>query len=271
MNRKPGTIGLALTLFMAAGGFSCRYVMPERSIDYNAGRVSVELPRGLQYAEVDRNMDKATAVIVSLPNNSEIYVGKERTATPKDQLGDKIKPLLQNQREEDRMVYVAVSSQNDYGALVEVLDVIRNQDVARVGLLVTRTGVNFPSRLAVDLPALPDPNESLSVLRPNPLTLVVSISPDLKVRLNLDDKGTVNDLAPLTETLSQIFRQRQELGVYKPGFETRSDLPMSELVEKTVVVKAHRSLKYGDVIKIIDAIRGAGANPIVLQIDYLSP
>jgi biopolymer transport protein ExbD len=39
--------------------------------------------------------------------------------------------------------------------------------------------------------------------------------------------------------------------------------------EKTVFVKAPRALKYGDVVKVIDAIKGAGANPVGLQVDDL--
>jgi biopolymer transport protein ExbD len=51
--------------------------------------------------------------------------------------------------------------------------------------------------------------------------------------------------------------------------ETRSDLPEEERIEKTVFVKAPRSLHYGDVVKVIDAIKGAGANPVGLQVDDL--
>ena len=42
-----------------------------------------------------------------------------------------------------------------------------------------------------------------------------------------------------------------------------------ERIEKTVFVKAPRALKYGDVVKVIDAIKGAGANPVGLQVDDL--
>jgi biopolymer transport protein ExbD len=51
--------------------------------------------------------------------------------------------------------------------------------------------------------------------------------------------------------------------------ETRSDLPEEERIEKTVFVKAPRSLPYGEVVKVIDAIKGAGANPVGLQVDDL--
>ncbi|SRR6266487_3722992 len=126
-----------------------------------------------------------------------------------------------------------------------------------------------PSRFKADIPTQRDPNEDLSQLKPNPLTLVVSIAPDLSIKLNQDSLGSVNDTGPLSQKLAQVFRQRKEQHAYKPGMETRSDLPEEDRIEKTVFVKAPRSLKYGEVVKVIDAIKGAGANPVGLQVDDL--
>jgi biopolymer transport protein ExbD len=126
-----------------------------------------------------------------------------------------------------------------------------------------------PSRFEADIPTQRDPNEDLSQLKPNPLTLVVSISNDLQLKLNADNMGSVNDTAPLSQKLLQLFRQRADTHAYRAGMETRTDLPESQRIEKTVFVKAPRSVKYGDVVKVIDAIKGAGANPVGLQVDDL--
>jgi len=126
-----------------------------------------------------------------------------------------------------------------------------------------------PSRFQADIPTQRDPNEDLSQLKPNPLTLVVSISNDLQLKLNQDGIGSVNDTAPLSSKLLALFQQRKDTRAYKPGMETRMDVPESERIEKTVFVKAPRSVKYGDVVKVIDAIKGAGANPVGLQVDDL--
>ena len=126
-----------------------------------------------------------------------------------------------------------------------------------------------PSRFKADIPTQRDPNEDLSQLKPNPLTLVVSIAPDLQIKLNQDSLGSVNDTAPLSQKLVQVFHQRKEQHAFKPGMETRSDLPEEDRIEKTVFVKAPRSLKYGEVVKVIDALKGAGANPVGLQVDDL--
>src|SRR6185437_4632106 len=123
-----------------------------------------------------------------------------------------------------------------------------------------------PSRFKADIPTQRDPNEDLSKLKPNPLTLVVSISPDLQIKLNQDSLGSVNDTAPLAQKLAQTFRERKDQRAYKIGMENRQDLKEDDRIEKTVFVKAPRAAKYGDVVKVIDAIKGAGANPVGLQV-----
>ena len=126
-----------------------------------------------------------------------------------------------------------------------------------------------PSRFKADIPTQRDPNEDLSKLKPNPLTLVVTISPDLQIKLNQDSLGSVNDTAPLAQKLAQTFAQRKDQRAYKIGMENRQDLKEDDRIEKTVFVKAPRATKYGDVVKVIDAIKGAGASPVGLQVDDL--
>lgn len=126
-----------------------------------------------------------------------------------------------------------------------------------------------PSRFQADIPTQRDPNEDLSQLKPNPLTLVVSIGSDLQLKLNQESVGSVNDTAYLSQRLAQVFQQRKEQRAYKPGMETRTDVPEQDRIEKTVFIKAPRSMRYEDVVKVIDAIKGAGANPVGLQVDDL--
>jgi len=126
-----------------------------------------------------------------------------------------------------------------------------------------------PSRFKADIPTQRDPNEDLSKLTPNPLTLVVTIASDLSIKLNADSFGSVNDTTALSQRLLQVFQQRKEQRAYKVGMETRSDVKEEDRIEKTVFVKAPRATKYGDVVKVIDAIKGAGANPVGLQVDDL--
>jgi biopolymer transport protein ExbD len=126
-----------------------------------------------------------------------------------------------------------------------------------------------PSRFKADIPTQRDPNEDLSQLKPNPLTLVVSIAPDLSIKLNADSLGSVNDTVPLATRLRQVFDLRIQQRAYKIGMESAANLKEEDKIEKTVFVKAPRAAKYGDVVKVIDAIKGAGASPVGLQVDDL--
>jgi biopolymer transport protein ExbD len=126
-----------------------------------------------------------------------------------------------------------------------------------------------PSRFKADIPTQRDPNEDLSQLKPNPLTLVVSISNDLQLKLNQDSMGSVNDTSALSKKLLVVFQQRKEQRAYKPGMETRTDVPEQDRIERTVFIKAPRALRYEEVVKVIDAIKGSGANPVGLQVDDL--
>ena len=126
-----------------------------------------------------------------------------------------------------------------------------------------------PSRFKADIPTQRDPNEDLSQLKPNPLTLVVTIASDLSIKLNQDNLGSVNDTTPLSQRLLQVFQQRKDQRAYKVGMEGRADVKEEDRIEKTVFVKAPRATKYGDVVKVIDAIKGAGASPVGLQVDDL--
>ncbi len=81
--------------------------------------------------------------------------------------------------------------------------------------------------------------------------------------------GSVNDTSALSKKLLVVFQQRKEQRAYKPGMETRTDIPEQDRIERTVFIKAPRALRYEEVVKVIDAIKGAGANPVGLQVDDL--
>jgi biopolymer transport protein ExbD len=125
-----------------------------------------------------------------------------------------------------------------------------------------------PTRFKALVPSEPPPTDV--PIKPNPLTLVVSIEQDLSLKLNQDSVGATNDTGPLSTRLAATFQERRANRSYEPGKENRLDLPEEERIAKAVFVKAPRSLKYVEVVKVIDAIKGAGGNPIGLQIDDLA-
>ena len=124
-----------------------------------------------------------------------------------------------------------------------------------------------PARIVAKVPAKPD--EKL-ILDPNIKTLVVTIKPDRSLMLNgLADMGSVDDTSKLSETLVTLFQKRRQNHVYRDEMIGRLDVPEDLRIETTVFIKAPRTIAYGDVARVVDGVKGAGASPLGLQIDYL--
>lgn len=114
------------------------------------------------------------------------------------------------------------------------------------------------------------PSESTQDGKPNPDTLIVALKSDSSLRLNTDDNiATVEEPEELIKRLSQTFSERKANQVFSQNLATRTDLSDDEKIERTVFIKAPRSVDYGSVAKVIDAVKISGAQPISLQIDDL--
>src|SRR5580765_156012 len=92
-----------------------------------------------------------------------------------------------------------------------------------------------PHKFEAKIPAEPKDQPQVDI-KPNPLTLVITIDKNTKkVRLNNDDAGDVSDASALTDRLKAIFTQREQNGVFREG---------TNEVEKTVFIKSSTSTKY---------------------------
>jgi len=117
-----------------------------------------------------------------------------------------------------------------------------------------------PSRFEAKVPAEPKDQPQVNV-KPNPLTLVVAINKDTKaITLNNEAFGDVSDTDKLRDRLTEIFRDRTNNGVFREG---------TNEIEQTIFIKSPKVVRYGDVVRVIDAAKQAGAAPIGLQIDDL--
>lgn len=118
-----------------------------------------------------------------------------------------------------------------------------------------------PSRFEAKIPAEPKDQPQVDV-KPNPLTLVVAVNKETKaITLNNEPFGDVTDTEKLQNKLREVFTQREQLGTLREG---------TNEVEKTVFIKSPKSVRYGDVVKVIDAVKTVGASPIGLQVDDLA-
>src|SRR5262245_32577211 len=124
-----------------------------------------------------------------------------------------------------------------------------------------------PHRFMAKLPSIPHDSPNVQA---NIDTLVVTIEPDRTLKLNaMSDMGTVDDPSPLTTTLKRLFEERAKNRAYRSDMITRLDRPEYQRIEKTVFIRAPRSIPYGEVARVLDGLKGTGAEPIGLQLDNL--
>ena len=98
--------------------------------------VSVNLPRDAENPTEDQAINKETSVVLAIPDNDHVYIGKE--PFPKDQLGDKISKLMEHKTEAEKIVYIKSGVNVDYGNLVEIINIIRKQNIDKIGLVADR-------------------------------------------------------------------------------------------------------------------------------------
>lgn len=98
--------------------------------------VTVNIPKEMMASEEDGDITKDTSVVISIPDNNNFYLGKEQF--PLDTLGEKIKTMMKDKAPDKRIVYIKSGVEVDYGTVVEAIDIIRKQDIDKIGLVADR-------------------------------------------------------------------------------------------------------------------------------------
>ena len=98
--------------------------------------VTVNLPKDLNTPEEDADITKDTSVVISIPDNSNFYIGKDQF--PLSALGEKIQSMMKDKAPDKRIVYIKSGVDVDYGRVVEAIDTIRKQDIDKIGLVADK-------------------------------------------------------------------------------------------------------------------------------------
>ena len=244
--------------------------------------VKVDLPRDFRNAVPDRAVLTESAIVIAVPNENELYLNGRHVE--QKSLGREIERLIRGKIAGGEIAYFACGASIPYRVVIEIFNVVREQDIGKIGLIV-ESGAKQPAMpmvFPVEVPLPWKAGEDISKLKPNPLTLMAAVSSDGRLTLNHDSgpkrgqlcfasapKGLGTDPLRLQQWLECLFENRTQQHAYAIGMETRTDLPLAQRIEKTVFVKGTLSLKYVDVLRVIDAVKGSGAHPVGLQIDDL--
>lgn len=107
-------------------------------------------------------------------------------------------------------------------------------------------------------------------VHPDPQTLAVIIDKDSSLSLNNETGlGTTADASALVARLKVVFAERIANGDVSKSFADAPDRPFPDRIERTVFIKAPQNAPYGSIVKVVDAVKLAGAFPISLQLDHL--
>jgi len=233
------------------------------------------VPFGFNNAAPDDAPRSRQKLTILLSGPTDIYIDNiESQPIPLQELGERIQAYAAGKSESERAVYIAASSTVDATALNDVLNELRKREINRVNLLISsadrrKDQYGNEGHYEKSMGDISAPDRVFEVAirtnmysdnsRPNPLILQVRLSPDR--RPNLNNMG-LDDEEALSSKLSEVFDAREANGVFRVN---------SNEIEKTVLfqidyIGADPQVinKYGDLVRVIDALKGAGSSPIVL-------
>ena len=99
--------------------------------------ITVALPKNLNNPDVDPRIIKESSIVISIPNDGEYYLGKQRLQ--REQLNEKVDRMLESiKNEQDRIVYIKSGVGVSYGDVVNVINEVRKLGVDKIGLVADK-------------------------------------------------------------------------------------------------------------------------------------
>ena len=109
--------------------------------------ITVALPKNMNNPDVDPRIIKESSIVISIPNDGEYYLGKQRVQ--REQLTEKVDNMLQKiKNEQDRIVYIKSGVGVSYGDVVNVINEVRKLGVDKIGLVADKKKGGKPAATA---------------------------------------------------------------------------------------------------------------------------
>lgn len=197
--------------------------------------------------------DDKLPIVVRLATDNQFFLNENKIAF--GSLSGEITKRIAAKNPEDEIVYIVGKSDVGFKRIVQILKFGRQAENDDFGLIVAdESETRDVSKAEKVKIVLEEYNPKTD--KPSPLFLGVALGANGKIALN----AKPHTPETLAAELRRTFEQRKQKKIYIAG---------STDVDKTVFVKAALSAKYGDVMKIIELVRNAGAYPIAVEIDGL--
>ncbi|MBX3294162.1 MAG: TonB family protein [Acidobacteria bacterium] len=266
---------LLAAALVAATSLACTFIrdLTGRSVPDGQRILAERVPAGMEHAVEDPEANRPSAFRIIMLDPGKITL-KDPESQPIDitTLGSRVQEAMSTKTPDERVVYIAAAADIPTSEVAAVIYELRRQKIETVKLLTSERDpeakgdglfaepVAAPNRV-FELQIEPERERDIDA-KPNPLLLFVRTGDDGRPVINNETKA---DLKALTTLLNEIFAERERNGVF------RAD---TNEVEKTVLVKLstdETDRKYGDLVKLINAVKGGGASPISLAEDYSPP
>lgn len=164
----------------------------------------------------------------------------------------KVSAAKENPALNERNIYIKPDASLKYAQIQQVIKSVEGAGMKKIALLIPTD--DYPTEVYCIFSA------TMTEVKPRPLFLLVNAGADGKLDLNREDVGNLNDLSKLENLLRQVFKERENNGVFRyQSSETETD----------VVIQVAPNTEYNDVIKLVKSLVKTGANPIGILVDPL--
>ncbi len=257
---------LLAAALVAATSLACTFVrdLTGRSVPDGQRILAERIPAGLEHAVEDPEANKPSAFRIIMLVPGQIML-QDPESQPIDitTLGSKVRDAMSTKTPDERVVYIAAAADIPTSEVAAVIDELRRQRIKTVKLLTSsRDPESKEDGLFSSPPPPPDrvfelriQFENLNEGRPNPWALAASFGGDRGPALN---NMPHQNLEGLEYTLRAILVEREFNGVFREN---------SNEIEKTVFLDLpveEPERNYRDLVEFVNAVKGAGASPIVL-------
>ncbi|MBX3268586.1 MAG: TonB family protein [Acidobacteria bacterium] len=257
---------LLAAALVAATSLACTMFrdLTGRSVPDGQRLLAERIPAGLEHAVEDPEANRPSAFRIIMLVPGQIML-QDPDSQPIDitTLSPKVQEAMSTGTPDERVVYIAAAADIPTSEVAAVIDELRRQKIETVKLLTSsRDPESKEGGLFSSPPPPPDrvfelriQFENLNEGRPNPWALAASFGGDRGPALN---NMPHQNLEGLEYTLRAILVEREFNGVFREN---------SNEIQKTVFLDLpveEPERNYRDLVEFVNAVKGAGASPILL-------